>query len=118
MEWKRPATLLLVAAGTWTLGAGSWQLDAAGREQSAQTFRSGAQVVQVDVRVMKDGRFITDLGPSDFTIKEDGVAQKIESLALVGAPPAPASSPVPAPASSAEPTAPATSAPSALSAPS
>jgi VWFA-related protein len=87
--WRR-------SRSSWTftalalLAADSWQLEAAGRQQQPQTFRSGTQIVQVDVRVLKDGRFVTDLGPSDFTIKEDGVAQKIESVVLVGSTPAPA----------------------------
>ncbi len=114
MGSKRLAALSLLVAGSWKLAAGGWQLEAAGRQQPVappQTFRSGAQVVQVDVRVLKDGRFVTDLGASDFTIREDGVAQKVESVALVrGAPSAP-SAPLAPPA-------PAPSAPLALSAPS
>ncbi len=50
-----------------------------------QTFRSGTQLVEVDVRVLKDGRFVTDLGLGDFQISEDGVPQKIQSVTLVGA---------------------------------
>jgi VWFA-related protein len=51
-----------------------------------QTFRSGAQIVEVDVRVLgKDGRFVTDLGVPDFEITEDGVPQKIQSVVLIGA---------------------------------
>jgi VWFA-related protein len=91
------------------LATGSWQLAAAGApQQPPQTFRSGTQVVQVDVRVLKNGRFVTDLGAGDFTIKEDGVAQKVESVVLIGAPSAPAPSAPPAP-----PAPPASSAPSA-----
>jgi VWFA-related protein len=63
------------------LAAGSWQ--------QQQPFRSGTQIVQVDVRVLKDGKFVADLGPADFAITEDGVAQRIESVVLVGAPKAP-----------------------------
>src|SRR4051812_27032493 len=65
-------------------------LIAEGQQPAAppQTFRSGAQVVQVDVRVHKDGRFVTDLGSSDFGLKEDGVPQKIESVVLVTGTPA------------------------------
>ena len=50
---------------------------------AAQTFRSGAQVVEVDVRVTKDGRFLTDLGLSDFQISEDDAPQQIVSVILV-----------------------------------
>jgi VWFA-related protein len=53
-----------------------------------QTFRSGAQVVEVDVRAIgKDGKFVTDLSLADFEITEDGVPQKIQSLVLIGAAP-------------------------------
>ena len=50
----------------------------------SQTFRSGAELVEVDVRVFKDGRFVTDLGPDDFELAEDGVSQKIRSVILTG----------------------------------
>jgi VWFA-related protein len=72
---------------------------------SVQTFRSGAQIVEVDVRVLgKDGKFVTDLGLADFEISEDGVPQKIQSVVLVtGATPAPAA---PAPSAPAAPSAP------------
>ena len=63
----------------------------AGSQQPApapQTFRSGTQIVEVDVRVVgKDGRFVTDLGPADFEIAEDGAAQKIQSVTLISAVP-------------------------------
>jgi VWFA-related protein len=48
------------------------------------TFRSGAQIVEVDVRVLgNDGKFVTDLGVADFAVAEDGVPQKIQSVALI-----------------------------------
>jgi VWFA-related protein len=63
----------------------------------AQTFRSGAQIVEVDVRVIgKDGRFVTDLGMPDFEITEDGVPQKIQSVVLIGADAAPSAPLAPA----------------------
>lgn len=64
-----------------------------------QTFRSGTQIVEVDVRVVgKDGRFVTGLGLADFAIAEDGVPQKVQSVILVeGA----ATSPSPSPPSDA-----------------
>jgi VWFA-related protein len=71
-----------------------------------QTFRSGAQVVEVDVRVIgKDGKFVTDLGAPDFEITEDGVPQKIQSIVLVGAP-APSAPLAPAPLAPSAPLAP------------
>src|SRR5260221_5852615 len=78
-----------------------------------QTFRSGAQVVQVDVRVIgKDGKFVTDLGLRDFEITEDGVPQKIQSVVLIGPDAAPS-----APSAPLAPLAPAPSAPPAPLAP-
>ena len=57
-------------------------------EQKQPTFQSGTQVVQVDVRAFaKDGHFVTDLKPEDFEIKEDGVAQPVGALTLVGGEP-------------------------------
>jgi VWFA-related protein len=61
-----------------------------------QTFRSGAQIVEVDVRVIgKDGKFVTDLGLPDFEITEDGVPQKIQSITLIGADAAPSAAGAP-----------------------
>jgi VWFA-related protein len=104
-------TLALLTAGSREPVAGSPQQPA----PPPQTFRSGAQIVQVDVRVHKDGKFITDLGAADFTIKEDGVPQKIESVVLItstSAPGAPSAPPAPS-----APSAPAPPAPSAPLAP-
>src|SRR5512138_3581777 len=92
MGWRRLAAFFLLVAVSSNAGGSS--LHAAKPQQAVptQTFRSGTQIVQVDVRVIKDGRFVTGLGPADFTIREDGLAQKIESVVLVGAPAAPAPS--------------------------
>ena len=64
-----------------------------------QTFRSGAQIVEVDVRVYQGGHFVTDLTADDFTVTENGVAQPIRTLSLVRGPTLAA----PAPSSPAEP---------------
>ena len=68
---------------------------------SPQPFRSGAQVVEVDVRVFRDGRFVADLNADDFLISEDGVPQQIQSVILISASQplaaAPAQAPAPAP---------------------
>ncbi|HET7619231.1 MAG TPA: VWA domain-containing protein [Vicinamibacterales bacterium] len=78
--------------------------------QQPPTFKSGTQVVEVDVRVFdKNGHFVTDLRPEDFEVTEDGKPQTIQSLTLVGA-----ERPEPVPAA---PTAPAAPAPAAASAP-
>jgi VWFA-related protein len=73
-----------------------------------QTFRSGAQIVEVDVRVLgKDGKFVTDLALPDFEITEDGVPQKIQSVVLIGQDAAPAAPLAPAPLAPLAPNAPA-----------
>jgi VWFA-related protein len=64
-------------------------LAAVGAVQDAQqppTFKSGVQLVEVDVRVFdKDGRFVADLTRDDFELVENGAAQNIEAMYLVGA---------------------------------
>jgi VWFA-related protein len=93
----------------WLLAA---LLTAAGSRQAPppaapQTFRSGAQIVEVDVRVIgKDGKFVTDLGAADFEIAEDGVPQRIQSVVLVGTSAAPLAPSAPAPAAPNAPPAP------------
>src|SRR4051794_12484158 len=57
-----------------------------GTQPPAQTFRSGTQAVQVDVRGTRDGRFVSDLGPGEFEVREDGLPQQIESVTLIAAP--------------------------------
>ena len=90
-------------------------LTAASPQQTAppaapQTFRSGAQIVEVDVRVLgKDGKFVTDLGLDDFEITEDGVPQKVQSVVLIArdsAPSAPVAPVAPAPLEPSAPLAP------------
>lgn len=55
-------------------------------EQQPPTFKSGVQLVEVDVRVFdRDGRFVTDLTRDDFELLENGTAQKIDAMYLVGA---------------------------------
>jgi VWFA-related protein len=59
----------------------------AGVPAAAQRFETGATAVVVDVVVRdKAGRFVTGLTPADLTVTEDGVAQRITSLQLVGTP--------------------------------
>lgn len=56
-------------------------------QQPPPGFRSGVQVVEVDVRVFdRDGRFVTTLTRDDFEILEDGVPQQVVAISLVGAP--------------------------------
>src|SRR5687768_5918385 len=75
-----------------------------GQEPSQQkpTFRSGTQIVEIDVRVFdKDGRFVSGLTRDDFEIAEDGAPQQLETFFIVndpgtadGAPAAPQLAPV------------------------
>jgi VWFA-related protein len=47
------------------------------------TFRSGTNLVLVDVYPMKDGRIVQNLEQSDFEILEDGKPQKLENFQFV-----------------------------------
>ena len=54
-------------------------------EQQPPTFKSGVQLVEVDVRVFdKEGRFIPDLTREDFELLEDGAPQRIAAMYIVG----------------------------------
>ena len=55
----------------------------AGPSTSA-TFRTGAELVRVDVTVIDHkGQPIADLTADDFTVEEDGVPQKIQSFKFI-----------------------------------
>ena len=59
-------------------------------QEPPPTFRSAADLVEVDVRVFdKDGRFVTGLSGDDFTLAEDGTPQKIVNATLISGAPAP-----------------------------
>jgi VWFA-related protein len=76
-ELRRQLAMLL-ACGLEV--AAAWSLDA----QSQPTFKASVTHVSTDVIVRDaDGRFVADLTKDDFTVIEDGVAQKIDSFALV-----------------------------------
>lgn len=66
-------------------------------QQPRPTFRSGTQVVEIDVRVFdRNGRFVTDLTQDDFEILEDGAPQKLSTFFYVddpGAAPKPGAEP-------------------------
>jgi VWFA-related protein len=60
-----------------------------GQEPSPQkpTFKSGTQVVEIDVRVFdKDGRFVTGLTRDDFEVVEDGAPQDLQTFFFVNDP--------------------------------
>jgi VWFA-related protein len=52
--------------------------------QRPTTFRSGAELVRVDVTVLNNkGQPVRDLRAEDFELEEDGITQKIQSFALL-----------------------------------
>ena len=54
------------------------------QSQQPPTFKSGVQLIEVDVRVFKaDGRFVTDLTKEDFEVFEQDVSQRIDAMFLV-----------------------------------
>jgi VWFA-related protein len=75
-------TAALAAASPQSPGAaagGSSQSDAA-----TPAFRAGIDVLTVDVVALDgDGRPVTDLGPSDFTVRIDGQARRVISADLI-----------------------------------
>lgn len=80
------------------------------QEPQAPTFRSGVQLVEVDVRVFdKGGRFVADLTRDDFELVENGAPQKVDAMFLVGA--GQPSAPATADATALPPSAPGSSAP-------
>src|SRR5688572_1357819 len=68
----------------------AWLAPAPLAQQVPGTIRSGITIVPVDVRVVdRDGRAVTDLKESDFTILEDGVPQTIRQFAMQALTPEP-----------------------------
>jgi VWFA-related protein len=56
-------------------------------QQPPPAFKSGVQLVEVDVRVFdRSGRFIAALSRDDFDLVEEGARQKIDAIYLVGGP--------------------------------
>jgi VWFA-related protein len=49
-------------------------------DQRPPTFKTGANLVRVDVYPTRDGKPVLDLAATDFEILEDGVAQKVDSF--------------------------------------
>jgi VWFA-related protein len=59
----------------------------AARQQPPPTFRSGVQLIEVDVRVFdKNGNFVADLTRDDFEVLEDGTPQRLDAMYLVMGP--------------------------------
>ena len=92
----RPRTLALAAAVSITVGSVPFAAQDPPREQP--TFRSGVQLIEVDVRVFdRGGKFVSDLARDDFEVLENGRVQKLEALYLVGVPGGSASASAPSP---------------------
>jgi VWFA-related protein len=49
-------------------------------QQQPPTFRTGANLVRVDVYPTADGKPVLDLSQADFEVQEDGVPQKVETF--------------------------------------
>lgn len=54
--------------------------------QPVQTFRTGTEVVLVDVSVREGGRPVAGLGPESFVLTDNGVRQRIESVERTAVP--------------------------------
>jgi len=82
---------LVSAAGASVMTAHARQAATTPAQQAPQpTFRTGVIIVPVDVRVLdRDGKPLTDLKQSDFTVLEDGAAQEIRYFSARGLVPLP-----------------------------
>jgi VWFA-related protein len=78
-------TALVIASCLATTAALHATQDAA--PQAPPTFRSGVQLIEVDVTVRdQKGRLVRDLTAADFELLEDGMPQRIASFQLVDLP--------------------------------
>ena len=81
---RRALIACVWTAGLLTVSAHGQQ--AGEQEQRPPTFRSGTNVVRVDVSVMdRDGRPVRTLDANDFELRENGEIQAITSFKLVNA---------------------------------
>ena len=58
-------------------------LECAGLAQQSPAFTSKIEAVRVDVLVTDSGQPVRGLGPADFEVLDNGVAQQVERHALV-----------------------------------
>lgn len=81
--FRLSVSTLAGAAGLW-LGAGAIRAQQKPPQTEPPVFRSGVQVIEVDVRVFdRDGRFIVDLTRDELEVRENGVTQQLQTLYLV-----------------------------------
>lgn len=81
MRATQTATAFLVFGAALSLAAQSSTPPPA--TPQGPTFRTGTNLVLVDVYPMKDGRILQNLEIGDFTVLEDGKPQKVENLQFV-----------------------------------
>jgi len=78
----KPMPVAAAAVCLWLVCAGGLASQSAG--QSPQTFRSGVDVVAVDVAVLaRDGRPILDLTPASFEVAIDGRRRAVSSVDFI-----------------------------------
>jgi VWFA-related protein len=82
---RRAAALIavVVAAGAALLRA---QADAPAATAQPQTFRTGTDIVIVDVSVREGGRAVPGLRAEDFVVTDNGVRQRVESVESAAVP--------------------------------
>ena len=80
MPARRPSTFVRVFIASGTIALGLAALSAQTQQlPTTPVFRGTTSVVPIDVRVLdKNGKPITDLKASDFTVFENGVPQKVD----------------------------------------
>ncbi len=84
---RSPLRLILSTSLVLVLGALPFAQDATGPQL---TFRTGIDLVQVDVSVLdKDRHPVTGLKPDDFVVREDGKVRPIAAFSTVTLPPRP-----------------------------
>src|SRR5262245_8720373 len=77
-------------------------LAAVAAAQSQPTFRSGVDLIRLDVSVVdKSGQPVTDLRPEDFTVRIDGAPRTVSFAKFYGASAADSDAPAVAPAAAA-----------------
>jgi VWFA-related protein len=80
MRQSKTVTAFLVLCAAASVAA---QQASSQKPQQPATFRSGTNLVLVDVYPMKDGRILQNLEKTDFEIFEDGKPQKVEDFQFI-----------------------------------
>lgn len=83
-SFSQRVAVALAAASIALVTASARQQPPAAPEPTQPTFRTGVNLVRVDVSVFgRDGGPLEDLTPADFLVKEDGVPQTVETVQFV-----------------------------------